>query len=532
MKKIVINKNSSKKSSGDSDIFFMSFEELITSIRDMSFLKHLFKYKSATLLTYRIHLLSKPLLTSLILLALSPFSSSIEDDAGKRIKINFYFLFAYLMNFIYCWRRRNAILKEAAAEIERIERYGSLNDEKKMALSFRPLYLRTDISFNVVSGGSVGHIAGVINNLRHFTGAPVFISSDAISTVSKKIDTYLIQPDRRFSDFRELWPIYYNRVFESAFEKLSVDFQISFIYQRYSINNYCGLKLAQKYNVPLVLEYNGPEVWVNRHWGSPLKYESLSEKIEITNLKFADLVVVVSKVLKDELIQRGIEEKKILVNPNGVDADKYSPAVDGSAVRRKYSLESRIVIGFIGTFGKWHGAEVLVDAFGKMLAADPGYKGKVSLLMVGDGVTMAKVKELIAKHGIEGDCVITGLVPQKEGPGHLAACDILVSPHVPNADGTPFFGSPTKLFEYMAMGKGIVASDLEQIGEILRHGETAYMVKPGDVDALHAGMKILISDAVLRTRLGENARAEAVAKYTWREHTRKIVERLNEIIMK
>ena len=56
--------------------------------------------------------------------------------------------------------------------------------------------------------------------------------------------------------------------------------------------------------------------------------------------------------------------------------------------------------------------------------------------------------------------VLTGLVPQEDGPEHLAACDILASPHVPNADGTPFFGSPTKLFEYMAMGKGIVASNL------------------------------------------------------------------------
>ena len=68
---------------------------------------------------------------------------------------------------------------------------------------------------------------------------------------------------------------------------------------------------------------------------------------------------------------------------------------------------------------------------------------------------------------------------------------------MPNPDGTPFFGSPTKLFEYMAMGKGIVASDLEQIGEVLEHGRTAWLVPPGDVDALADGLRRLIDDPAL-----------------------------------
>src|SRR5207237_125725 len=80
------------------------------------------------------------------------------------------------------------------------------------------------------------------------------------------------------------------------------------------------------------------------------------------------------------------------------------------------------------------------------------------------------------------------LVPQDDGPEHLAAADLLVSPHVTNPDGTPFFGSPTKLFEYMAMGRPIVASDLEQIGQTLEHGRTAWLVPPGDVEALADAM--------------------------------------------
>ena len=100
---------------------------------------------------------------------------------------------------------------------------------------------------------------------------------------------------------------------------------------------------------------------------------------------------------------------------------------------------------------------------------------------------------------------------------------------MPNPDGTPLFGSPTKLFEYMAMGKGIVASDLDQIGEVLEHDRTAWMVEPGNADSLAAGLKVLIDDVQLRERLGRAARDEAVANHTWEQHTRRIVDRVKEL---
>jgi glycosyltransferase involved in cell wall biosynthesis len=303
----------------------------------------------------------------------------------------------------------------------------------------------------------------------------------------------------------------------------------TFIYQRYSLGNYAGVCLKQKYNVPYICEYNGSELWVARHWGrGKLFHQKLLNRIELLNLQAADVVVVVSQPLKDELVARGIEADKILVNPNGVDSECYSPSVDGSVVRSEYDLNGKIVIGFIGTFGKWHGAEVLAEAFGQLLQEFPAYRDHVRLFLIGDGLTMSLVKEQLTKCDVMDACILTGMVPQEKGPAYLAGCDILASPHVPNPDGTPFFGSPTKLFEYMAMGKGIVASDLEQIGEVLKHNQTAWMVKPGDVQSLKLGLKMLIDDGQRRETLGEAARREVVAKYTWTEHTRKIIDKLKE----
>ena len=78
------------------------------------------------------------------------------------------------------------------------------------------------------------------------------------------------------------------------------------------------------------------------------------------------------------------------------------------------------------------------------------------------------------------------------------------------------------------MGKGIVASDLAQIGEVLAHERTALLVRPGDADALVAGMKRMLDEPALRQRLGEAARREVLARYTWKEHTRKILNALHE----
>jgi glycosyltransferase involved in cell wall biosynthesis len=294
------------------------------------------------------------------------------------------------------------------------------------------------------------------------------------------------------------------------------------------LNNYLGLKLAKRFGVPFVLEYNGSEIWMSRHWGKPLKYETLTERIELLNLRAADVVVVVSQAMSRELCTRGIDSDKILVNPNGVDPDRYSPDIDGTRIRAQYHLNGKTVLGFIGTFGKWHGAEVLAEAFGRLLRQFPSYRERVRLLMVGDGIMMPQVKEHLQRSGASEAATLAGLVPQELGPAYLAASDILVSSHVPNPDGTPFFGSPTKLFEYMAMGKGIVASDLDQIGEVLKHDRTAWMAKPGDAQSLMFGLKALIDDQPRRERLGRAARQEVVSRYTWKEHTRKIIEKLKE----
>src|SRR5206468_3967228 len=86
----------------------------------------------------------------------------------------------------------------------------------------------------------------------------------------------------------------------------TADGPYDFVYQRNSVASYSGVALTRRLRVPLVLEYNGSEVWAARHWGRPLRYEKLALLAEEASLRHAHVIVTVSDVLRDELVERGV----------------------------------------------------------------------------------------------------------------------------------------------------------------------------------------------------------------------------------
>jgi glycosyltransferase involved in cell wall biosynthesis len=507
----------------------IKLEDLKALVKKGHILRNLFRFRKLELTVPRLKYLPYPFFTAILLRLLSRRRSLIKDELGHEFPITFPTIFRLFGKWLTDGMRVPFLLNQVKREVASLSKIHKSEEPKsKLDLSLTPIYLRTDLLFGISAGGSVSHISGVLNNLDQSGVNPILLSTDNIPGIRSDLVSLSIQPDNDFMDFIELPSINFNHHLTTKIPNLLSDIKPSFLYQRYSIHNYSGIHLARRFKIPLVLEYNGSEIWVRQNWGNRLKYKGLAEQIEQLNLSCSDVVVVVSQALQSELISRGIESDKILINPNGVDSNLYSSHLDGSIIRSRFDLKEKIVLGFIGTFGPWHGAEILARAYGLLLKNYPEYKKTTRLFMIGDGKTMPLVKAEIKNLNIDANVILTGTVPQEEGPKYLAACDILVSPHVPNPDGTPFFGSPTKLFEYMAMGKGIIASDLDQIGEVLEHDHTAWMVKPGDAETLMLGLKTMIDNPDTSKRLGEAARREVVAKYTWKEHTRKIIEKLKE----
>jgi len=323
-----------------------------------------------------------------------------------------------------------------------------------------------------------------------------------------------------------------------------------FLYQRYALNDMSGLLLKRRLKVPLVLEFNGSEVWAQRHWGQRLRFERLADAIERVNLRHADLIVVVSQALVDQAVSLGADPERVLFYPNGIDPLVFDPArfteEDRRAVRQELGIpEAAELLTFVGTFGRWHGTDVLAEVIRRLIDEERARLEErgVHFLYVGDGALAPKVRSILGP-GLGAPFVtLAGFRPQSQTPRILAASDILLSPHVPNPDGTPFFGSPTKLFEYMAMAKPIVASDLDQIGWVLkgwrpgepsppagasRASQAALLVEPGSVEELMRGIRQAVDlPKAGRDALGREAHRLALQSFTWDQNVEAVLERLH-----
>jgi len=407
--------------------------------------------------------------------------------------------------------------------------FNFLPKRKKITHNDNPkgiIYLRTDNFRGLQQGGSFTHFRGVVKGFNGLGYKIHYIGSEEIKVTKLDFPKSIIPYPGKFN-FPEIPEIYYNWRFIPKAYKIIKTIQraqgIKFIYQRHSIFNVCGVILSYLTKIPLILEFNGSEPWVRQKWGGLLIFKKLCYFMENICLRKADLISVVSQPLKDELLKQGISGDKILVNYNGVDSEKFNPNIDGSEIRKKLGLEDKIVIGTLSTFGVWHGTKVFSKAIKPLCEKLQVTSYKLHVLFIGDGTLRPECERIIQESGMEKYVTFTGTVPFTEIQQYLAVCDILVASHIPNPDGTPFFGSPTKLFEYMAMGTGIVASDLAQIGEVLEHKKTAWLVKPGDVNDLVNGVIKLVQDDKLRKNLGKNARKETVKNYTWEQNTRRVL---------
>jgi glycosyltransferase involved in cell wall biosynthesis len=197
----------------------------------------------------------------------------------------------------------------------------------------------------------------------------------------------------------------------------------------------------------------------------------------------------------------------------------------GKEVRHELGLENRVVVGFVGTFGPWHGAPILAEA-----ARLVSPKSNCHFLFIGDGDERAETESIIGTEESRVEATFVGRIPSHQIPACLAACDILVSPHVLPADGTEFFGSPTKLFEYMSAAKPVIASRIGQIAELIRDHENGLLVEPGDPESLARAIEILSGDESLRERLGASARQTVIASYTWGHNARRVFTEMSSWI--
>jgi glycosyltransferase involved in cell wall biosynthesis len=232
------------------------------------------------------------------------------------------------------------------------------------------------------------------------------------------------------------------------------------------------------------------------------------------NLRTANLIICVSEPLKSHLISKWkVPAEKVIVFPNGVDLQRFRPDPEArSKVRSSLGIDRNPLIIFVGNFFPWHDVSTLLDAFARLIKVKPD----VRLLLVGDGQQRQAMVQRTIDLSMQSSVRFTGLVAHTDVPQLMAAADVAVVPYpVMKHD---LWLSPLKVFEYMASGAAIVASRVGQLTEVIHDGHNGLLVPPGDVPAMVAALRTLVEDSALRSRLGLQAREDAVRIHSWNRY--------------
>lgn len=296
--------------------------------------------------------------------------------------------------------------------------------------------------------------------------------------------------------------------------------QVDWVYERCGTFQAMGRKF--KYNgVPWILETNALLYEEAKLERKSLILDRLARRVEIRAYQECDVLVCISNNLKQRLIEEtGISEKKILAIPNGVNTEYINP--DSHSPKR---LFPRFTIGFVGSLYAWAGIDFLLQALHELRLE--GFD--LSLVIIGDGQMRAAWEDRSQQLDLSDNVKFLGLLPQSELLPILAGCDVGYSGHL-DLQERQVYRSPLKLYEYMAMAKPVVASDIEDTRATIDEGKTGFLFAPNDRDSLKQALKKAFTARNRLREMGAKARQEIELNHSWTNRVRVLIEESNRIL--
>jgi len=169
------------------------------------------------------------------------------------------------------------------------------------------------------------------------------------------------------------------------------------------------------------------------------------------------------------------------------------------------------VVSYVGSFGPHRGLETLVDAMPALARAVPDAR----LLLVGSGSDRYErgLRERVAERGVADRVTFTGWVEFEAVPGYVAASDVCAVPHrrTEHTETTV----PHKLFQYMALARPVLVTDVGPLGRIVREADCGVVVADGDGEGAAEALAGLAGDPERARRLGENGQRAVDARFNW-----------------
>jgi glycosyltransferase involved in cell wall biosynthesis len=372
------------------------------------------------------------------------------------------------------------------------------------------------------------HIRGVVKGLRQLNHHVDILSlpgaepeAEEVATSDEKMNQAPTKKSKFsiLSDLTKHVPEFVFELFELAFNLIAVirlrktikEKNITLIYERYSLFMFASVWWAKRHNLPIVLEIND-SCQVQRV--RSLTFKKLAAKIEAWIFKNATGLVFISTRFKEVAEQAYGEVANSVVSPNAADLDKFIiDETSGLALRSKLGIENKVVLGYVGAFVHWHGIDWFVDLACQKLKETP----ELVLLLVGDGVAFEGIKNRVIEAGVESQVILPGKVPHHEVSSFLSAMDLGILPDSND------YGSPMKLFEFMAMGKGMIAPDFSPIAEVVQDNATSWLFPASNKQACIDKVFEIVNDREAHQEVGKNARTYIEKERQWKHNAEQLL---------
>ncbi|MEM3449033.1 MAG: glycosyltransferase family 4 protein [Nitrososphaerota archaeon] len=281
------------------------------------------------------------------------------------------------------------------------------------------------------------------------------------------------------------------------------------------------------FNTPVIVDFHGFIIDELRMMNENKYYRVLIRPIlDKIVLSSSDRIITVTPGLKKRFCQfYNIREEKVRVVPNGVNTELFKP-IDQNKARYDLNLEEEsYYIGFVGNLAPWQGVECLVKAAPLILREIR----EARFLIVGDGDLKMRLIEMVKDLGLSNKFVFTGKVKYEEVPKYINSCDVCVAPFKKSIK-LLYGASPLKIYEYLACGKAVVASNMIDIKNLLEQINAGVVISPEDIHELAYAIVRLLDDKKLREKMGMNGRHMVVKNYSWARIAEKVEEICKELI--
>lgn len=380
-------------------------------------------------------------------------------------------------------------------------------------------------------GAEGAHIRGVVKGLRELDHEVVLLSMPGASPEEKSDslkrkgrsghDTlrFLTDLTQYAPEFLfEIFELLYNIIPAIRLGKAASRHEADIIYERYSLFMFAGVWIAKRRGLPCILEVND-SCLVSRV--RPLFFRRIARGIERWIFRNATGLVFISNRFREIVRNEYGLLPASVVSPNAADLDVFKvDHVSSTKLRQKLGIDDQTVVGYVGAFVHWHGIDWFVKGITKRLREFPS----LTLLLVGDGVCFEPIRNLVQQEGLTNQVLMPGRVPHSEISAYIGAMDYGVLPD------SNEYGSPMKLFEFMASAKAMVAPDFPPIAEVVRDNNTGWLFPARDRDACINRVLGLVNSRDEYQRVGNNARKFIENERQWRHNAEQLLSLVSDSV--